>query len=68
MDDVEIKRGGQFEYTDDVYPNSRSFFVGGKSCRKTWMGRLEHVGKLPCVWYTPRLFASDGYYIRITDT
>ena len=68
MDDVEIKRGGQLEYTDDVYTNSRSFFVGGKSCWETWMGGLEYVGKLPCVWYTPRLFTSDGYYIRIKGT
>lgn len=68
MDDVEATRGGQFEYTDDVYTNAGSFFVGGKSCRETWVGGLEYVGKLSCVWYTPRLFTSDGDYIRIKGT
>lgn len=63
MDDVEVARGGQFEYTDDVYTDAGKLFVGGESGSEIWVGGLEYMGHLSCDGCTPGLFVSDGDYI-----
>ena len=63
MDDVEIARNGQFEYTNDVYTDAGKLCVGGESGSAVRVGGLEYVGNLPCNGYTPGLFVSDGNYI-----
>ena len=62
MDDVEATRGGQFEYTNDVYTDAGKLCVGGESSSEIWMGGLEYMGNLPCDGDTPGLFVSDGNY------
>ena len=63
MDHLEVARGGQSEYTDDVYTDSRKFCVGGESGSEIWVGGLEYVGNLPCDRCTPGLFVGDGDYV-----
>ena len=63
MDDVEDARGGQFEYTDDVYTDAGKLCMGGKSGCEIWVGGLEYVGNLLGDGYTPRLLVSDGSYV-----
>ena len=63
MDHVEIARGGQFEYTDDVYTDAGKLCVGRESGSEVWVGGLEYMGNLPRDGVTPGLFASNGNYI-----
>ena len=68
MDDVEVARGRQSEYTDDVYTDAGKLCVGGESGNEIWVGGLEHVGNLPCNGCTPGVFVSDGDHLRIEGT
>lgn len=63
MDDVEVARGGQSKYTDDVYTDSRKLCVGREPGSAVWVGGLEYMGNLPCDGRTPGVFISDGDYI-----
>ena len=63
MDDVEAARGGQSEYTDDVYTDPGKLCVGGESSGEIWMGGLEYVGNLSCNRGTPRLSIGDGDHL-----
>ena len=63
MDDLEVARGGQSKYTDDVYTDARKLCVGRESGSAVRLGGLEYVGNLPCDRRTPGLFVSDGDYI-----
>ena len=60
MDDVEVARGGQLEYTNDVYTNAGKLCLGGESCSKIWVGGLEYVGNLSCDGCAPGMLVSDG--------
>ena len=68
MDDVEVTRGRQLEYTYDVYTNTWELCVGGESCSKIWVGGLEYVGNLPCDGLAPGMSTSDGNYVRVKGT
>lgn len=46
-----------------MYTDAGKLCVGGESCSEIWVAGLEHLGNLPCDWYTPGLFVSDGDYI-----
>lgn len=63
MDDMEVARGGQSKYTDDVYTDSGELCVGGEFGGKIWVGGLEYLGNLPCDRCSPGLFVSDGDYV-----
>lgn len=64
MDDLEAAACRELEYTDDVYTNAGKLCVGRKSGSKIWMGRVEHVGSLPCDRSIARVFAGHGYHVR----
>lgn len=68
MDDVEAARGGQSEYTDDVYTDAGKLCVGGESGSEIWMGGLEYVGNLSCNRGTPRLSIGDGDHLRVESS
>lgn len=63
MDHVENARGGQSQYTDDVYTDARKLCMGRESGSTVRVGRLEYVGNLPCDGCAARLFASHGDYV-----
>ena len=63
MDDVEVARGGQSQYTDDVYTDAGKLCMGREFGSAFWVGGLEYVGNLPRNGCTPGLFVSDGDYV-----
>ena len=63
MDDLEVARGWQFEYTDDVYTDAGKLCVGWESGSEIWVGGLEYMGDLSCDRGTPGLFVSDGHNV-----
>ena len=63
MDDVEVARGGQSQYSNDVYTDAGKLCVGWESGCTFWMGGLEYVGNLPCDRCAAGLFVSDGDYV-----
>ena len=63
MDDVEVARGGQSQYSDDVYTDAGKLCVGRESGSTVRVGGLEYVGNLPCDGCTSGMFISDGNYV-----
>lgn len=64
MDDMEVAARREPKYTDDVHTNARKLCVGRQSRGKAWMGRVEHVGDIPCDRIFAGLLAGHGYHFR----
>ena len=63
MDNMEVARSWQFEYTNDVYTDAWKLCVGGESCSEIWVAGLEYMGNLPCDRVSSGMSVSDGDYV-----
>ena len=61
---METANSWELKHTDDVYPNTRQFRLGGKSGRSFGSRRLEYMGDLSRHWDVAGHLISNGDQIR----